>query len=108
MASGDGDTYGRDGHATTQVWRVISRPIVVTPGPYRLEASILRDVPELDGITARLQFALPGGKRSYGWRSDLLFWGGLANLYLIGPFTLLLALILMGLEVRYWLASRRT
>ncbi|GJE18197.1 hypothetical protein AIGOOFII_2919 [Methylobacterium marchantiae] len=85
---------------------MIAQPKGLIPGPYRFEASILRDCPEFHGLTAHLQLALPGRKISFGWRSDLLFWGSAANYYLIGPFALSLAFVLIGLELGRWLALR--
>ncbi|MCC0808508.1 hypothetical protein FPV16_20205 [Methylobacterium sp. W2] len=107
MASGDGSTFGRDGYSETEIYRIITRPIALAPGNYQFGAVISRDLPETDGIIARLQLALPGRKISFGWESDLLFWGGAVNYLFIGPFLIVLALILAGLELRHWLASRR-
>lgn len=107
VASGDGSTYGRDGYSATEIYRRIARPIPLTPEYYQFRASISRDMPETAVITAHLQLALPGRKISFGWRSDLLFWGGMANYLFIGPLSLVLALVIASLELRHWLTSRR-
>lgn len=73
VASGEGSTFGRDGYSETEIYRIITRSITLAPGYYQFGAVISRDLPETDGIIARLQLALPGRKISFGWESDLLF-----------------------------------
>jgi hypothetical protein len=54
---------------------------------------VLRDVVELEGITAR--FGLPGGKISAGWVSPLLFWGPIASLLLVWPAIIVLFIVFL-------------
>ena len=72
----------------------------VPPGRYRLSVRVLRDVAELEGITARLRFGLPGGKISGGWTSTLLFWGPIASLLLVWPAIVALLIVFLWKRAR--------
>lgn len=72
----------------------------VPPGRYRLSVRVLRDVVELEGITAQLRFGLPGGKVSAGWVSTLLFWGPIASLVLVWPTIVVLFIVFVWNRAR--------
>jgi len=108
VASGESETHGSSGWATSEIWRTVEPSIRVPVGSYRLTASILRDLPEFEGMTARLSLAVSGGgKVSYGWRSDLAFFGGLANLFLLLPLAGGFGMILIGQGLGDWLRRSR-
>lgn len=107
VVAGEGETHGMTGHASDEFWRTVVPSIYVQAGHYHLSATILRDVPEFHGMTAHLSFALPGGKRSFGWQSDLAFWGGLINFFVLIPMTGSFGMILIGQGLGAWVRSRR-
>ncbi|MBD8909491.1 hypothetical protein MZTS_23025 [Methylorubrum zatmanii] len=58
-------------------------------------------------MIAHLSFGLPGLKTSYGWQSDLAFFGGLLNFFLILPMIGSFGMILLGQAVADWAGKRR-
>lgn len=100
VAGGNVDSRNASRWGGGVVTRFISF-VDVPPGSYRLSVRVLRDVVELEGITARLRFSLPGGKISAGWVSTLLFWGPIASLLLVWPAIVVLSIVFV------WKRGRR-
>lgn len=107
LASGEGETHGITSWGSTDFTRTVARSIRLPVGRYRFSASVLRDIPEFDGMIAHLSFGLPGLKTSYGWQSDLAFFGGLLNFFLILPMIGSFGMILLGQAVADWAGKRR-
>lgn len=95
VAAGETETHGIIGWTADEIYRVAASPIRLPVGRYRFNASVLRNVSEFDGITARLSLALPGSKVSFGWQSDLAFFGGYLNFFLILPITVIFGIALI-------------
>lgn len=107
VASGEEETHGTAGWSANEIYRDAASHIPLPVGRYRFRASVLRDVAELDGMTARLSLVLPGRKVSLGWQSDLAFFGGILHLVLIIPITGSFGMILLGQAVGDWARGRR-
>lgn len=92
-ASGEIDSFGSIGWSAAEVDRQVGH-IRVAPGRYLFTAEILRDVPELAHIRTRLSMQLRP-KASSTWQMTLVWWGSLANFFLVWPAAIILALVLV-------------
>lgn len=100
-ASGEIDSFGSTSWSAIDVDRQVGH-IRVMPGRYLFEAEILRDVPELAHIKTRIAMHLHP-KTSSTWQITLVWWGSIANVLLVWPAAIVLALILLwraGLTLR--------
>lgn len=106
VASGEGDAAGSFAWTSTEFFRPVVTGLHLSHGQYRMQAALLRDIPELDGLNGRLVFACHNGKISSGWQGDLLFFGQFVEKLIVLPFVAMLAAILLGLETKH-LGPRR-
>lgn len=93
IASGEIDSFGSIAWSATEVYRHVGG-FRVAPGRYLFTAEILRDVPELAHIKTHLSMQLPSDGFST-WQMSLVWWGSIANLLLIGPVAIIIAIILL-------------
>ncbi|MDB5598882.1 MAG: hypothetical protein JWN71_926 [Xanthobacteraceae bacterium] len=93
VASANTETTGMIGWSFDRLFRQIAPSIRMEPGEYRFRAEIQRDVPELRQFPTRISLRLPGNA-SFGWQSDVIFWGNHLNLFLVAPVTFVLLLLL--------------
>lgn len=98
LASGETDAHGMQGWSSTFVERNVGG-IRVPTGRYRFKAQVLHDVPELAHFDTRLVMRLQP-KSSSTWQLDLVWWGSIANMLLLGPLAIIVLLVLL------WHAAR--
>lgn len=106
VASGEGDAAGSHAWTSTEFFRPVLTGLRLSHGHYRLHVALLRDMPELDHMAARLVFRCQSGEISRVWRDGLLFFGQIVENLIVLPLVLVLAAILIGLETKH-LGPRR-
>ncbi|HBN54057.1 MAG TPA: hypothetical protein DD456_08545 [Stenotrophomonas sp.] len=98
VASGEGETDGMSAWSASHVERDVGG-IRVPNGHYRFKAQVLHDVPGLAHFDTRLVMRLQP-KSSSTWQLDLVWWGSIANMLLLGPLAIIVLLVLL------WHAAR--
>jgi hypothetical protein len=93
-AAGEVDSAGASGWSATRVYRDIGH-VRVAPGRYRFSAQVMRDVPELAQLHARVSMRL-APKAGSTWQVGAAWWGSLATLFLAWPIAIGLALVLLA------------
>jgi hypothetical protein len=96
-ASGETETHGTTAYTPEEIWCDLA-DIKIAAGVYVFDARILRDVPELRSVKARLELRL--GSDGYStWQRGLVEWGNLAAMFTL-PVSLILALVLARGAIR--------
>jgi hypothetical protein len=105
VASGEVDSAGMSAWSSADIERNIGG-IRVPSGRYRLKAQVLRDVPELAYIDTRL--AMTNDSKAFSsWQISLVWWGGIANMLLLGPLAVILLLVLLWRAARACFAVKK-
>lgn len=92
VASGEVDSFGSRAWSASEAYRLVDY-VRVLPGRYLFNAEILRDVPEFAHIKTRLTIQLdPKGGST--WQIAVVWFGSIANIFIFGPATMMLFLVL--------------
>jgi hypothetical protein len=100
IASGEHKTDGWSAVSATEFRRLVEPYLRLPPGLYHLSATVLRDIPEMDGMTAHLRIGCANEKSSSGWQDDSLFFGRLIELLIALPLMSLLFINMTITELR--------
>ncbi len=86
----DVQTYGAHLWTKERIYRTIDS-ITIYPGDYILTIEILKPIPELQDINAKIEISYDP-KNSTTWHTDYMWWGTIFN-YLISPILIISLLI---------------
>ena len=101
VTAGQSDSAEGFGWTSTEFFRTVKSGLRLAHGRYHLSATLRRDLPEMDGISARLRLGCHNSKIFSGWQDKLLFFGQIIEYFFIWPLTLLIILVIIGLETKH-------